>query len=501
MLFNSFHFLLFFPIVAGVYFVVPKKMRYLWLLASSYYFYMSWNAKYAVLIAFSTLVTWVSGLLLGICQKNETGTAIKKWIVAVSFLVNLSILAFFKYFDFALGNVNFFLGKMGIEAMKRPFDFVLPVGISFYTFQALGYIIDVYRCDIEPEKNILKYALFVSFFPQLVAGPIERSKNLLLQVAHTDRISWKQLLDYDRIASGLRIMLWGYFQKMVVADRLAIFVNTVYDSWYFYGTVELVLAAAAFSIQIYCDFNGYSTIAIGAAKVMGFTLMENFDTPYFAGSIREFWRRWHISLSTWFKDYLYIPLGGNRCSRLRRHWNILITFLVSGLWHGASWHFVVWGGIHGVFQIIAAETRKYRDRIYARTHTKCTSFSFRFGQIATTFVMTTFAWIFFRAESLTQACSYIGRIFTKPDWYVLTDGSLYELGLERVEMNMLLVSLLILFVVSFMKYQKKESLDLFLIKQCAWFRWFTAAFLFTFIFLFGVYGPGFDAGQFIYFQF
>ncbi len=231
MLFNSFHFLLFFPIVAGVYFVVPKKMRYLWLLASSYYFYMSWNAKYAVLIAFSTLVTWVSGLLLGICQKNETGTAIKKWIVAVSFLVNLSILAFFKYFDFALGNVNFFLGKMGIEAMKRPFDFVLPVGISFYTFQALGYIIDVYRRDIEPEKNILKYALFVSFFPQLVAGPIERSKNLLLQVAHTDRISWKQLLDYDRIASGLRIMLWGYFQKMVVADRLAIFVNTVYDSW------------------------------------------------------------------------------------------------------------------------------------------------------------------------------------------------------------------------------------------------------------------------------
>lgn len=501
MLFNSFHFLLFFPIVVGIYFVAPKKMRYLWLLASSYYFYMSWNAKYAVLIAFSTLVTWVSGLLLGICQKNETGTAMKKWIVAVSFFVNLSILAFFKYFDFALGNVNFFLTKMGFAAMERPFDFVLPVGISFYTFQALGYTVDVYRNDIEPEKNIFKYALFVSFFPQLVAGPIERSKNLLLQVAHTDQISWKQLLDYDRIASGLRMMLWGYFQKMVIADRLAILVNTVYDAWYFYGTVELVLAAAAFSIQIYCDFAGYSTIAIGAAKVMGFTLMENFDTPYFAGSIREFWRRWHISLSTWFKDYLYIPLGGNRCSRLRRHWNILITFLVSGLWHGASWHFVVWGGIHGVFQILAAETRKYRDSIYARTHTKCSSFSFRFGQIAATFVMTTFAWIFFRAESMTQACSYIGRIFTKPDWYALTDGSLYELGLERVEMNMLLVSLLILFVVSLMKYQKKESLDLFLIKQCAWFRWLTAAFLFTFIFLFGVYGPGFDAGQFIYFQF
>lgn len=501
MLFNSFHFLVFFPIVVSIYFIVPKKTRYLWLLAASYYFYMSWNAKYAVLIAFSTLATWLAGLLLGVCRERGGNVVVKKWIVAVSFLVNLGILGFFKYFDFALGNLNFFLEKLGFAIVERPFSIVLPVGISFYTFQALGYTVDVYRDEIEPERNILKYALFVSFFPQLVAGPIERSENLLRQIRQLEQIPQRQLFDYDRIASGMRIMLWGYFQKMVIADRIAILVNTVYDAWYFYGTVELILAAAAFSIQIYCDFASYSTIAIGAAKVMGFTLMENFDTPYFSKSIREFWRRWHISLSTWFKDYLYIPLGGNRCGMLRRNLNMLITFLVSGLWHGASWHFVVWGGIHGMFQVAAAFTRPYRDRLYAVTHTKRNSFSFQFGQTVSTFVLTTFAWIFFRAETLTQACSYIVRIFTKPDWHVLTDGSLYELGLERIEMHILVASLWLLFAVSLVKYKKKETLDVFLIRQCAWFRWFTAAGLFAFIFLFGVYGPGFDAGQFIYFQF
>ncbi len=262
-----------------------------------------------------------------------------------------------------------------------------------------------------------------------------------------------------------------------------------------------MLAAAAFSIQIYCDFNSYSTIAVGAAKVMGFTLMENFDTPYFSRSIQEFWRRWHISLSTWFKDYLYIPLGGSRCGRLRRYRNLMVTFLVSGLWHGASWHFVVWGGMHGLFQVIAAQTRKLRDGLYEKYNTKCTSFSFRFGQMAVTFVLTTFAWIFFRAESLSQACSYIARIFTKPDWWALSDGTIYRLGLTRMEMNILLSSLWILFAASLIKYKRNETLDVFLAKQCAWFRWLAVCVLFAYIFLFGIYGPGFDASQFIYFQF
>ncbi len=501
MLFNSFSFLIFFPVVVLVYFIIPKKIRYIWLLIASYYFYMSWNAKYALLIAFSTFVTWLSGILLGRYQQAGRDKTVCKWIVAGSFIVNLSILGFFKYFDFALQNVNLILSRFGIAVIEKPFDFILPVGISFYTFQALSYTVDVYRQDIEPEKNILKYALFVSFFPQLVAGPIERSKNLLIQIGRMDEISHKELFDCSRIAGGLMIMLWGFFQKMVIADRIAVLVDTVFDAWYFYGTVELVIAAVAFSIQIYCDFASYSTIAIGAAKVMGFDLMENFNTPYFARSIQDFWRRWHISLSTWFKDYLYIPLGGNRCGRLRRHINIMITFLVSGLWHGASWHYVVWGGIHGLYQVIGAQTRSFRDRIYAKLDTKTDSFSYRFGQGMITFVLTTFAWIFFRAQSLTQACSYIKRIFTKPDWWVLSDNSIYKLGLKLPEMNILFTSLLIMLCVSLVRYKYEEALDTFLAKQCLWFQWLVVAVLFAFIFLFGIYGPGYDASQFIYFQF
>lgn len=498
MIFNSLSFLIFFPLVVLVYFIIPKKIRYIWLLAASYYFYMNWNAKYALLIAFSTVVTWLSGILIGNCQDDAQGIRKKKLVVAASFIVNLSILGFFKYFDFALDNVNYILGKIGVGMVEKPFDILLPVGISFYTFQALSYTMDVYRKEIEPEKNILKYALFVSFFPQLVAGPIERSKNLLIQIEQMDK---KQLFDYERIAGGLIVMLWGYFQKVVIADRIAIIVDTVYDSWYFYGTVELVVAAAAFSIQIYCDFASYSTIAIGAARVMGFELMENFNTPYFARSIQEFWRRWHISLSTWFKDYLYIPLGGNRRGRVRRHINIMITFLVSGLWHGASWHYVVWGGIHGLYQVIGAQLRPIKQKINDKLGTKTESFSYGFGQACVTFVLTTFAWIFFRAETLRQACSYIKRIFTKPDWWVLSDGSLYELGLERPEMNILLCSLGILFLTSIVRYLRGEQVDVFLARQCIWFRWLVIAVLFAFICLFGIYGPGYDASQFIYFQF
>lgn len=501
MLFNSLHFLIFFPVAVIVCFLIPKKARYIWLLAASYYFYMGWNAKYALLLAFSTAVTWLSGLLLDLCRQKRSGDGAKKMVVAVSFLLNLGILGFFKYFDFALSNLNMIFGRFGQGIVEKPFDLVLPVGISFYTFQALSYTVDVYREDIEAEKNILKYALFVSFFPQLVAGPIERSKNLLIQIHRMDHTGGKQLLQPDRIASGLVIMLWGYFLKLVIADRIAVLVNTVFDSWYFYGTVELIFAAAAFSIQIYCDFAGYSTIAIGAAKVMGFELMENFNTPYFAQSIQDFWRRWHISLSTWFKDYLYIPLGGNRCKTVRRHMNLMITFLVSGLWHGASWHYVVWGGIHGIYQIIGAQTRSFRDRVYTKAGVRRDSFSFQFGRGVITFLLTTFAWIFFRAESLYQSLSYIARIFTKPDWWVLSDGSLYQLGLAREDMNILLAALVVLLLVSIVKYKKQDALDLFLSKQCTWFQWAAIGGLFSFIFLFGVYGPGYDAAQFIYFQF
>lgn len=322
MQFNSISFMIFFPIVIGVYFLIPKKLRGLCLLIASYYFYMCWNAKYAILIGGSTIITYACGLLLSFFSKESTKNAVrkKKFTIAGCILLNLGILAVFKYGSFAIESVNFLLKWMHVSEIHKQIDLLLPVGISFYTFQALGYIIDVYRGDVEVEKNFPRYALFVSFFPQLVAGPIERSKNLLSQLK---KIQELHLWNAKRVASGAILMVWGLFMKMVIADRVAILVNTVFDNYRMYGSTELLLAAFGFSIQIYCDFGSYSMIAIGAAKIMGIDLMENFNTPYFAKSISDFWSRWHISLSTWFKDYLYIPLGGNRKGTIRTSLNLI----------------------------------------------------------------------------------------------------------------------------------------------------------------------------------
>lgn len=337
-----------------MYFVIPKKGKSFWLLLASYYFYMSWNPKYIVLILFSTVITYLSGILLGRAEERTFISARarmrqKKWIVFLCCAANLGLLGFFKYFDFLLKNLNYVSEKVTGITFSNPFDFVLPVGISFYTFQALGYMIDVYRREIPAEKNFIRYALFVSFFPQLVAGPIERSGNLLKDI---QEIPDKKMWDYERITSGLITMVWGMFLKLVITDRISAVTDAVFSGNEGFNSLALWLGAIAFSLQIYCDFSGYSTIAIGAARVMGFHLMENFNTPYFSRSIKEFWRRWHISLSTWFRDYLYIPLGGNRCSRIRRYLNLMITFLVSGFWHGAGWTFIIWGGVHGAYQIV-----------------------------------------------------------------------------------------------------------------------------------------------------
>jgi len=344
MLFNSYNFLIFFPIVTLIYFLIPHKIRYIWLLITSYYFYMCWNAKYALILLFSTLVTYISGLLISkannIKDKDEA-TEWKKTYVAISFIINLSILFWFKYLDFVVENINSVLSCFNIQILNnQSFDIVLPVGISFYIFQALSYTMDVYRGEIVAEKNFLKYALFVSFFPQLVAGPIERSKNLLKQIHE------RHYFDAQRVKDGLLLMIWGGFQKIVVADRVAIVVDTIFNNFPTYGGMYIVVGAVLFAVQIYCDFSGYSIIAIGSAKVMGFELMENFNAPYFSTSVSEFWRRWHISLSSWFRDYLYIPLGGNRKGKLRKYINLMIVFIVSGLWHGAEWSFIIWGALN-----------------------------------------------------------------------------------------------------------------------------------------------------------
>ncbi len=494
MLFHSLDFLLFFPAVAAVYFLLPGRVRYLWLLVASYYFYMGWNPQYALLIAFSTAVTYGSGLAL----ERAGSVRQKKSVVFVSFFLNLGLLVCFKYFDFLLANVNRVGLLLHVPPIQKPFDVLLPVGISFYTFQALGYTMDVYRGEIRAEKNPLRYALFVSFFPQLVAGPIERSGNLLVQLRNVPQTV---KFDYERVTGGLTLMLWGYFQKLVIADRLAIMVDRVFADYYLYQSTPLLAGAVGFSLQIYCDFASYSLIAIGAAKVFGFSLMENFNTPYFAVNIQDFWRRWHVSLSTWFRDYLYIPLGGSRCPKLRRYGNLLITFLISGLWHGASWSYVAWGGIHALYQILEKELSPAVESFNMAFHVKINSFSYRFGQSLLTFFLTVCAWVFFRAESIRTALAYLWRILTRVDWWSWFDGSWYIWGMDRQETHVLLFGLFVLFLVDLVRYKRGQQFDAFLKEQCLWFRWIVLLILLFATLIFGVYGIDVTQIQFLYFQF
>lgn len=493
MLFNSLQFAIFFPVAALIYFVIPKKLRCLWLLLASYVFYMSASPKYVVFLLFSTLVTFAGGLLVERAEPKK-----KKLYMWLTFLCSLGVLGLLKYFDFLLGNVNMVLGIAGIGAVSKPFSIGLPVGISFYTFQSLGYMVDVYRGDAKAERNILNYALFVSFFPVILSGPIERSGNLLRQIRELPE---KALWNYERVAGGLTLLLFGLFQKMVIADRIAILANQVFDNYHMYGTFGLTVGAIAYTIQIYCDFASYSMMAFGVAKVLDFGIIENFQTPYFSRSMREFWRRWHISLSTWFRDYLYIPLGGSRCSKGRRYFNLMVTFLASGLWHGASWSFVAWGSLHGLYQVIGYELRGVKNQLNEKLHTKTDCLSYKLGQVLLTFSLTAFAWIFFRANSLSDAFGYIRRMVTKPDLWNLFNGELYNLGLDRVEMNVLFVGLLVLLLVDLVRYLKKQQLDTFLAGQNLWFRWGVLLGLIAAVAIFGIYGLGYDAQQFIYFQF
>lgn len=496
MLFNSFSFLVFFPAVVLVYFVIPRKARYIWLLLASYYFYMSWNPRYAVLIAASTVITFFSGI--AICGVAAGRPALKKWIVAGSLTANLGILFFFKYFDFMLGIANRALAGFGIQIPDKPFDILLPVGISFYTFQALSYTMDVYRGKIAAEKNILRYALYVSFFPQLVAGPIERSTSLLPQLRRADSI---RLWDADRIRDGLFMMLWGYFMKLVIADRMALLVDLIFDRYQAYSGSALLVAAVFFAFQIYCDFGSYSLIAVGSAKVMGFTLMENFNAPYFAASIKEFWRRWHISLSTWFRDYLYIPLGGSRRGRLRTYCNLLLTFLASGLWHGAGMHYVFWGGLHGLYQIIGAVLEPIRNRMAAFLKLDRERGILRFLRCLGTFLLVDIAWIFFRASSLSAGLQICGKIVGDFSLRFFASPAFFTLGLDRLEMVILAVALVLLLLADLVRYYSGMQLYEWMGRRPYPFRWGVYLALFAFIYVFGIYGPTYEASQFIYFQF
>lgn len=497
MLFNSLDFLIFFPIVTLIYFVIPHKIRYIWLLVCSYYFYMCWNAAYALLLFVSTFITWLSGLAIGNIVKNGKDDANRqqsKGIVAISFILNLTILAFFKYAGFAVNSVNQLFQAVGIRFVVPKVDVLLPVGISFYIFQALSYTVDVYRGDVKVEKNLLKYMVFVSFFPQLVAGPIERSSRLLEQFYE------KHSFDFERVCRGLMIMLWGFFQKLVVADRLAVLVNQVFLYNSYYSGIEIIVAVMFFAVQIYCDFAGYSNIAIGASQVMGFELMENFRQPYLANSVSDFWRRWHISLTSWFRDYLYIPLGGNRKGKLAKYRNIMIVFLTSGLWHGANWTYVVWGGLNGLFQVIADLTKKPRQKLKAFFKIRQESGSWRILSTVITFILVDFTWIFFRADSMADALQIISRIFSQFNPWVLVDGTLYTLGLSQVDFWIGILSIAVLLTVDIV-HERGIKIRSWVLQQNLWFRWSIYLGAIFFILIFGFYGPNYDASQFIYFQF
>lgn len=393
--FNSINFLIFYTVIVFLYFCISSKHRWILLLIASYYFYACWNIQYTLLMLFSTVVTYISGLVI----QNEK---YKKKAVFMSFFINLTILFFFKYFNFFNNNLKSIFSIFGKDYSISNLNILLPVGISFYTFQALSYTMDVYRGDIKPEKNFGKYALFVSYFPQLVAGPIERSTNLLPQLQKETRFK------YENLKSGLLLILIGFFKKVVVADRAALLVNNVYSNLDNVPSISVIIASIFFSIQIYCDFSAYSDIARGTSRVLGIELMKNFDTPYYSKSIGEFWRRWHISLGTWFREYLYIPLGGSRVSAIKRYRNILIVFSISGLWHGASWNFIIWGVLHGFYQVIEGITYNKKLKFFGLL--KVNKRAQDFINTIVTFSLVTFSWIFFRAENLDQSKKIICKI-------------------------------------------------------------------------------------------
>ncbi len=475
MLFNSIQFLFFFVIVTTFYFVLPYNKRWLLLLLSSCYFYMAFVPVYILILGFTIVIDYFAGIYI----ENAEGK-LRKLFLLFSLIANIGVLAVFKYYNFINENFSVILKGFALENPIPYLSILLPIGLSFHTFQAMSYTIEVYRGNQKAERHFGIYSLYVMFYPQLVAGPIERPQNLLHQFRE------KYDFNYNRVVEGLKLMLWGLFKKLVIADRLAIYVNTVYNNPEHHSGYSFMLATVFFAIQIYCDFSGYSEIAIGTAKVMGFKLMTNFNRPYFSRNISEFWKRWHISLSTWFKDYLYISLGGNRVTTSRLYLNLFIVFVVSGLWHGANWTYLIWGAINGfylVFAIISKNTRNKFNKLIGldrlpRIHNGI--------QISITFVLACFAWIFFRANNVQDAFSIIKKIFEPK-------GSLF---IDNSTLFYSFIAISILFLIESKKEYYKGHFS-FLENKSWLIRNLTYASLIIIILIMGV----FDGGQFIYFQF
>jgi len=479
MLFNSMQFCVFFPVVVGLYFLLPRSARWMWLLAASYAFYMAWEPGYVVLVWLSTLIDYTVARNIGTAA---TRRARRTWL-AVSLCSSLGLLFFFKYYNFFRDSLGALGERLGWHIDLPHSEFLLPLGISFYTFQSISYLIDVYRGVLPPERHLGRFALYICFFPQLVAGPIERAKELLPQMV------LREDFDYTRVTDGLRLMAWGFFKKMVIADRLAIAVEQVYRDPTQQSGPALFVATLCFAYQIYCDFSGYSDIAVGAARVLGVRLSTNFNRPYTATSIAEFWRRWHISLSTWFRDYIYLPLGGNRVIARRWAVNILVVFALSGLWHGADWKFLVWGLIHGVCLLVE---RALPAAIPALARIPALL------KWALVLTVVNAAWVFFRAASVEQALLIFRRL--PLDWHRALDpafwgDSINVFGLSPREGLFALACVGLCEVVHYA--QSRHPLQLWFRARPLAFRWAIYTVLFWTLFLGGV----FRQTEFIYFEF
>lgn len=403
MLFNSLEFLVFLPVVFALYWLIPKRglsIQNLLVVGASYLFYGWWDWRFLSLILFSTVVDYT----LGIAISNQSKERNKKLLLYLSLATNLGILGFFKYYNFFLDNLTDSLSVLGFELNMTTLNIILPVGISFYTFQTLSYTIDVYRKRMEPTRDFVAFAAFVSFFPQLVAGPIERATNLLPQFVKARNF------DYQLAVNGCRQILWGFFKKVVIADNCSVYANDLFATYDQHSGITLIMGALFFTFQIYCDFSGYSDIAIGTSRLFGFNLMQNFAFPYFSRDIAEFWRRWHISLSTWFRDYLYIPLGGSKGGTAMKVRNTFAIFVVSGFWHGANWTFIVWGLLNAIYFLPLLLTNKNRSNIGAVAHGRLLPSITDVFKMGLTFGLTVIAWVFFRAENVGHAFAYLKQM-------------------------------------------------------------------------------------------
>ena len=444
MLFNSLDFAVFLPIVFVLYWFVTNhnlKLQNTLIVAASYVFYGWWDWRFLSLIIFSTFLDYSIGRRL----KNEENETTRKALLWTSIIVNLGFLGFFKYYNFFLDNFIAAFSFFGQEIQANSLNIILPVGISFYTFQTLSYTIDVYKKKLDPTEDIVAFCAFVCFFPQLVAGPIERATNLLPQFYK------KRTFEYDKAVDGMRQILWGLFKKVVIADNCAEYANLIFNNYQDYNGSTLLLGAIFFTFQIYGDFSGYSDIAIGTSRLFGFNLMQNFATPYFSRDIAEFWRRWHISLSTWFRDYLYIPLGGSRGGTLMKVRNTFIIFLVSGFWHGANWTFIVWGGLNALYFLPLLLLKRNRTNLGVVAEGRILPTLGEVFQMGTTFLLTVLAWVFFRAENISHASSFLQKLFSK----TLIKSPYYP-GIAQTKYT--LIFILILVIVDWINRDKSHSL-------------------------------------------